>query len=452
MKDLNQINLENKFLKNVISKYVIFGLSAVICIGCESSARPRGRDQITMEPPVRTSVPISDENQNPTGAANSSKNKDPKKGLPRNGHGSKKDKHQHDKNKKNETQPTTTQSEEEKKKKDSDVTVTVVTGTANPLVSQGSVAAVTPTNKIPTVSQLPPDKGSESPENPSQKIPSQPVVPSDKDKTNAQAPDFQTDFQYRCIEQGTSRMIPCLENQKSLHSYLSENSLIDKLMNQFTAFKFDSNYVSDTEGDLIHLTVRFLYELLSGVAEGYRIGEHTERVLETYEQQKRFYKITGLNGAPYVTDHDVFMKYVIAYHDIGKGLAVRSGQKSREELFSHTIGDGFLTKSGFSEKEKLLGLTLIDLHQVIGQSLMGYEVTHFGSRQTYDTSQAIREIDKGALKCGLQGQAFFQYLQLLFIADAGSYDSLRGRIFTNMGGKLIPNNPIYSEFQRAFNQ
>lgn len=254
----------------------------------------------------------------------------------------------------------------------------------------------------------------------------------------------------QCSDVSNSLMVKCLAGHQGLESFLNGSEVGSILLKAFTYFRFDQNYNRQMEKRIQDLSPEILFDLDSGVAEGYRIREHTSRVLGVYERQKAFYPINRDNGAAFVRNHDQFMKYVIAFHDIGKGLAVKSGNKSREELFSHTIAQGFLKQSGFNGQEVQFGVALIDLHQVIGQVFMGSKVTEEGLRETYTFSQAHREITEAAPKVGVTPDVFYRYLLLLYVADAGSYQGLYDRIFSHENGKLVPINPAYEEFQSAF--
>lgn len=195
---------------------------------------------------------------------------------------------------------------------------------------------------------------------------------------------------------------------------------------------------------LIHgPSMRFLYGELSGTAEGYTIGQHTVRVLRVYEEQKKLHGIHRMKPPQGVRNLEVLMRYTMALHDIGKSIAARGGDKSRENVYSVPLSEDILTAMGFQPAEVRLGAALIDQHQVIGQFLQGRSTAEMAANQLKQAAAAL----------GVSEVLFFDLSELVFVSDAGSYPFLQSYVFRrDASGKLIPKAEKYGELAGFFRE
>jgi hypothetical protein len=257
-----------------------------------------------------------------------------------------------------------------------------------------------------------------------------------------------------CAKKDPAGMLACLIKAESLNQALSAKTLGESLLQEYRNFRQDPNYDEAFEAQLSKLTMARLYQLPSNTPsqaqndEILTVAEHTIRALEAYHEQKAYYLPNKETGAPFISDSDLFMKYVIAFHDIGKGLAIKSGQKSREEIFSDLIAKHLFEALGFKTEAVNLGVALVHRHQVIGQGLIGREISHTGESLAFSTTAAIHAIQDGATQSGVSAAVFYKYLLLLHVADASSYEDLRAAVFKDVNGKLVPNSPNFAEINK----
>lgn len=187
-------------------------------------------------------------------------------------------------------------------------------------------------------------------------------------------------------------------------------------------------------------SARFLFAEPSGVREGYSIGQHSIRVLSTFDAQKDLYEVKELSVSG-IRDIEDLLRYALAFHDIGKSIAVRSGDKFREEKFSVPIAARLMSSLGFNEREVLLGSILIREHQTIGGYLQG--------RRTL--SQAEESIRHSADEMEISPEKMFRLFEIVFVCDAGSYPYLRQNVFMqDASGKLLPRGAKYQELASTF--
>lgn len=189
-------------------------------------------------------------------------------------------------------------------------------------------------------------------------------------------------------------------------------------------------------------SLRFLYGEPSGVGEGYTIGEHTVRVLEIYRDQKDHYNVAQFTGPFSTHSVDEFMQYTLAFHDIGKSIAFRGGDKNRETRYSVPLSWTLMKAAGFSDQESRLAMELIGQHQQIGSYLQG----------KVQLDEVREGIARASAASGVSEQQFFKLLEMIFIADAGSYPYLHDHVFrTDSSGKLVPvDDESYMEVKNLY--
>jgi hypothetical protein len=230
------------------------------------------------------------------------------------------------------------------------------------------------------------------------------------------------------------QMVACLENQKALDFSLKQDKWLkkqldadDRLQN---TFKEDPSY----KDLLAEISVKNLMAGDAGVSEGYSIGQHTTYALLIYESQKQQYKINEQHTPSFVKNKDLFMRYTIAYHDIGKSIAVRTGDKTREVVYSYPIAWRLMKHSDFTDDESRFTIALIHQHQTIGYYLTGQ----------MSLEEATAQIKHMADFSHTSVQDFFYYLEVLYVADAGSYPYLKDKVFEQTPeGKMVPRSPQY---------
>jgi hypothetical protein len=163
-----------------------------------------------------------------------------------------------------------------------------------------------------------------------------------------------------------------------------------------------------------------LFDGPSGTSEDYTIGEHTSRVLRIYENQKMFYPLSSMNVPSYIRDRERFMKYLLTYHDIGKSIsATLYGDNSHEIQYSYPLAWRLMLDSKFSTPETRLAVALINRHKVLGDFMRGL----------IPRDEVVAELKQSAQFAGATPIQFFNLLEVLFVADAGSYPVLQQQVF-----------------------
>lgn len=168
----------------------------------------------------------------------------------------------------------------------------------------------------------------------------------------------------------------------------------------------------------------------AGVWEEYTIVAHTGHVFDTLDGQRRFHAVDERRAG--------LLKLIVALHDIGKPLAVHSGDKHRQHLFTMALVEPVMASLGLEPEERALAAALID-NDVLGDVL----------KERCTVEEGRREIARLARRAGLGDAAFFSLLTLFFTADAGAYPALRERLFTDTAGKLELRSSRYRALAAA---
>ncbi len=174
-----------------------------------------------------------------------------------------------------------------------------------------------------------------------------------------------------------------------------------------------------------------MYLLDSLVAEGYTVGQHTERVVDTLLSQEKHYPLAEISKRSRMRILPL-MRAVMALHDIGKGLSVLAGRKDiqHQYILPHLVRS--LEGLGFSPEEVKLGKMLMN-HDILGDYLV---------KGTSATSTRL-QLESRANEAGLSLQDFFQLQTLYFVSDAGSYPSL-DYVFKMNKGKRLPKSEAFT--------
>jgi hypothetical protein len=183
--------------------------------------------------------------------------------------------------------------------------------------------------------------------------------------------------------------------------------------------------------------LQFLYKEPSGVSEGYSVGEHTSRVLYEFIQQKKFYSMDSMKRPADVRDLAAIMTFTLAFHDIGKSIAYRGGDKNNEIVFSAPLISHLMKDMSFTPGEAKLATALVKTHQLIG-TLMKAEGG--GDPQPDLVEDDRRQIKAAAQEANMKPGDFFNLMRLVFVSDASSYPTLMQNVFhKDEQGQLIPN-------------
>lgn len=161
-----------------------------------------------------------------------------------------------------------------------------------------------------------------------------------------------------------------------------------------------------------------------------------------------FYAPNGAPGQPSIEAHsrDVFVQWrkqappaerlhymplVIALHDIGKPLAIQSGDRDRQHFFTAPLVGELMEKYQFEEFDIRITQRLL-LNTSLPRLLKGL----------ITAEKAAEEIHAEAFLLRVKPLDFFNWKLAFFSADAGSYHSLREHLFTqDSKGKLIAKSP-----------
>jgi|GEM_PF-3565903 hypothetical protein len=199
-----------------------------------------------------------------------------------------------------------------------------------------------------------------------------------------------------------------------------------------------------------HMSLMFLFSEPSGVREGFSVGNHTIRVLETFEEQRELYNIDEVQIPNSKNSATQLLKYTLAFHDIGKSIAYRGGDKGRETRYSNIIAYDLMRASNFTDADSILAMNLIDQHQLIGSYVQGKMTLEYVTKEITDRAHYLR----------MNPTDYFKLSELVFVCDAGSYPYLRENAFdkievTRANGKkaqklVTINRARYAELLKNF--
>lgn len=181
-------------------------------------------------------------------------------------------------------------------------------------------------------------------------------------------------------------------------------------------------------------TLKYLLGLDAGVDEGYDIGEHTATVLNTYISQLKHYNL-DLSAVSNRGTNRLLLP-ILALHDIGKGLAVKAGNKELQHHFTTQLVKSYLKSANFTQKEINLAVALID-HDTVGEYLKPGGISK---------TLARKKLAERAKMAGMSYGAFMKVQQLFYTSDAASYPFLRDLVFKKApNGKLNIKSPKFAQ-------
>lgn len=181
-------------------------------------------------------------------------------------------------------------------------------------------------------------------------------------------------------------------------------------------------------------TLKYLLGLDAGVREGYDIGEHSAKVINLFLEQKKFFPNIDVKGISTRSVNELLLP-ILALHDIGKGIAVKGGNKDLQHHYTTEFVRTYLKSIRYSQKEINLAVALID-HDSVGSFLKG------------DTSapQARQKLQQRAKLAGMKYDNFIKLQQLFYTADSASYPFLRNLVFKKAKtGQLQFKDPKFKQ-------
>lgn len=188
---------------------------------------------------------------------------------------------------------------------------------------------------------------------------------------------------------------------------------------------------SKSEPDVIEIykkdpELAALFESDAGVREGYTVEGHTRTVLSNWRKQVTPGNVKEIGSRAGSERMQELMEHVVALHDIGKPIAIKEGDKSKQHSKTLPILEKNLKAQGFSQKEVAIARTLVG-NDVIGQLIQG----------KISAAAAANSLAKLSEQAGLSEADYFTLQASLYKADASSYPSLAGSIFSEgPSGKL----------------
>lgn len=146
-----------------------------------------------------------------------------------------------------------------------------------------------------------------------------------------------------------------------------------------------------------------LFELHSGVSDGYSLRKHTLMVMSQFEK----YFATSYDSMVLSIEH---IRLLLALHDIGKSLAAAEGRKQDQHEFTKEILQFALPGCGLSPQEGENIMALMD-QDIIGAFFRGVA----------ELDATVREVISLARLLKIKPIEVLAVLKILYIADAGSY-------------------------------
>lgn len=183
--------------------------------------------------------------------------------------------------------------------------------------------------------------------------------------------------------------------------------------------------------------IRKLYAKSSGVWEGYSVKQHTLMAYDLFKEQLPKFKLDSIYYPEVYLPH--FLKFAVAVHDVGKGLAVEAGSKALQHEYTIPLVEKIMKRIGFSAKEIIVAKTIIG-NDVLGDLMKG----------TISVDEAFKQLSDLAKIVNMSPGDYFRVQSFFYTIDAGSYPSLKTRLFEVKNGKLVPRKPEFQALTRMF--
>ncbi len=156
------------------------------------------------------------------------------------------------------------------------------------------------------------------------------------------------------------------------------------------------------------------------------VGAHTADVAQEWKTQVSPAEMKDISGR---WGHDLtkVLDDAIALHDIGKGEAVKAGEKHAQHEYTIPILKDVLAKEGHSERDIKLASALLD-HDLLGPLMMG--------RSRLSQSEVVGKIEKKARDVGMAVHDFAKLQLAFFHSDAGAYPYVRQFMEPDHNGRM----------------
>ena len=170
--------------------------------------------------------------------------------------------------------------------------------------------------------------------------------------------------------------------------------------------------------------IKYLFSCSSGVYEGYTIQEHTIRVLDVLNDQRRYYKIPD---DPSLDAYRLLI-WMTSLHDIGKPAAVELGNKNLQHRFIGPTTKKLLTEVGFNMDQVSLAVGIVE-HDDVGKYMKGdlprEAVIEGHKRRFADLSRKLK----------ISLSDVWEMQHLFYVSDSTSYPIVRNNYFKGIDVK-----------------
>lgn len=189
--------------------------------------------------------------------------------------------------------------------------------------------------------------------------------------------------------------------------------------------------------------IKALFQGWNGNEMNLTVGQHTQGVLDQFEDQKSHYQLNLVNeqlqSLPGFENFDAerFMKVFLALHDIGKSIGEHT---SEQHEYTVPILCESMHQMGFSEGEIRLAVALVR-HNFVGDLQLGGR--RRGADEELSRAAAFAEmVMEVADEAEIPREAFLQLQLLFYISDCSSYPSIRNKMKKDTSGKLAFNEAV----------
>lgn len=238
-----------------------------------------------------------------------------------------------------------------------------------------------------------------------------------------------------------NELVFCLKQDQALSYSLKTDPFFRKQVQNDS--ELQSVYSADAAFRTVieELAVRDLYDGPSGVSEGYSVGQHTALALAILESQIPHFDFSTMKLPNYLVNPQRFMKYLVAFHDIGKTIGYKVYHNNSHEIeYSYPLAWRLMNNSKFSQDESKLAIALVHEHKVIGDFM----------QNKISLQEAKASIRRYAKFSACDANTFYSLLEFLYVADAGSYPYLRQKVFREEPtGKLVIQSDSSNELRNA---
>jgi hypothetical protein len=190
-----------------------------------------------------------------------------------------------------------------------------------------------------------------------------------------------------------------------------------------------------------HLETNFelksFFDGSNGVLCANTIRTHVQKSFKTLEDQYKFFDIDHIDVGGISAKE--FMRLFIILHDIGKPFALALGDRNLQHEYSAKIIKSVMKRLGFNNQTITLAITFVE-NDIMGDI----------RQEKISAQKGLEKLAEQAGKTVLSIKDFFTLILLFFIADAGSYQSVRNLdAFDYVDGQLIIKSETYKQIKEA---